>query len=171
MDAVSEQNFDKLKLCLQELLLLYRELFEVVRHETELLITVDIENLQESNRVKEALLLKIKNKDLEREKIAMAHARNLGIDQRDARLLEIAKKVSADNAKILRDFHATLALTIENVTSLNRENEIYTRSALTGLAKAMSNIKDTLGGKKTYEKKGKISEGQGSGGHFVSREA
>lgn len=157
--------------CLEELLKLYRVLLDLVIREKDLLIAADIDALNESNRTKEALLEKIRVQDLAREKYAKAMAFLLGLDGRSPRLLELAKKLKGVESEKLFQLHSTLTLMIQRVSEINKDNEIYTTSALRNLKKALGEIKETLGGKKTYEKKGKIQEGPTQSGNFMSREA
>lgn len=171
MDADLASPFQKLTHSLDELVKLYRALFDIVRKEKELLIASDIENLNESNKTKEAVLLKVRTEDLVREKTAIELCKVVGADPRNPRLLEIAKKMKGEQAENLRQYHSTLTLMIERVSELNKENEIYTKSALRVLGRAMNEVKETLSGKKTYEKKGKMNEGPMQAGNFVSKEA
>jgi flagellar biosynthesis/type III secretory pathway chaperone len=171
MDAVLATPFQKLTSSLDELVKLYRALLEIVRQEKDLLISSDIERLNESNKTKEVLLAKIRAQDLVREKCAQELCLVVGSDPRNPRLLEIAKKMKGEEAQKLHQLHATLSLMIERVSELNKDNEIYTVTALKTLNRALNEVKDTLGGKKTYEKKGKMHEGPHQAGNFVSKEA
>lgn len=173
MDASLVTSFEKLKTNLDELVKLYRGLLDLVRKEKDLLLTAQLEPLNESNRTKEALLAKIRAIDLIRERNARDLAQAVGADTRAPRLLEIAQKLQGQGpveSDRLRQLHSTLVLMIERVAELNRDNARFTESALHGLNMALGEVKNTLGGKKTYEKKGKMTEGPNKAGNFVSKE-
>lgn len=169
MDASPE--YHNLVKQLDELVSLYQSLLDVVRTEKQLLITADIEKLNDSNKNKELLLNKIKTQDGLREKLAKELAIKVGLKPNAPRLLELAKKHSGAEAERLRQLHGTLTVLIERVSEINLENENYTESALRSLNLALGDIKNTIGGKKMYARKGKMEEGPNKSGNFVSKEA
>ena len=173
MDASQEKSYQKLVNNLEELTKLYRSLLDLVRKEKDLLIAADIENLNDSNKAKEALLYKIRSQDAARERYAREFAREIQLIPAEAnnpRLLEMAKKIQGPEADKLRTIHSTLEMLDRRVSDLNTENEEYTRSALGALNGAMNDIKGTLAGKKTYAKEGKMNYGPDKAGNFVRKE-
>jgi len=60
---------------------------------------------------------------------------------------------------------------LSHVTEQNRENAIYVDSALQKLSGALNDVKETVSGKKNYERQGKMSTGPDKSGNFVSKEA
>lgn len=171
MDASQEKAYQKLSTNLEDLIKNYRSLLDLVRKEKDLLISAEIEKLIESNKNKEALLYRLKGLDSGRERYAQEFAHLLGADVKSPRLLEIAQKVGGPTGDKLRNIHSTLDILIKRVSELNKENETYAQSALQNLNGAVGNIKETLSGKKTYEKKGKMAYGPEKSGNFVSKEA
>jgi flagellar biosynthesis/type III secretory pathway chaperone len=176
MDATQERSYLKLVNNLEEMVKLYRTLLDVVRKEKELLIKADIEKLNENNQAKENLLYKVRGLDTTRERYAKEFAQLVGADVTAPRLIEMAKKCSVsgniEQGEKLRNIHSTLEIIIKRVSELNKENEDYAQSALKVLNGAMDNIKDTLGGKKTYARQGKMSTATPEGaGNFVRKEA
>jgi hypothetical protein len=175
MDASHSTLYQNLNSNLDELVKLYRNLLDLVRKEKELLLQVDLNPLNESNKIKEALLLKIRATDMVRERYARELAREVGADIKNPRLLEIAQKMlnkgQAAEAERLLKIHGVLVLLIERVSEINKDNAQYTESVLKSLNLALGEVKTTLGGKKTYERKGKMNEGPNKAGNFVSKEA
>lgn len=165
-----EFAYGKLVANLEDLTKSYRSILEMVRRERELLIAADLEKLREHNIGKETALYKLKALDSARERYARELADQLGADSAQPRLLELAQKISGDRGDRLRTIHATLELLVRRASELNRTNEEYARSALSGLSGALENIKDTLVGKQTYEKKGRMAYGPEKTGNFVRRE-
>lgn len=181
MDVAQEKSYHKLVTNLEELTKLYRTLLDLVRKEKEILVSANIEKINESNQNKEALLHKIRSHDSVRERYAKELGSLIGLTGAEAakpKLLELSKKLqnisSPEQADRLRAIHATLELLVKRSSELNKENEEYAQSALRSLNGAINNIKDTLGGKKTYGRQGanvKMSEGPDRAGNFVSKEA
>ncbi|GIL16697.1 MAG: hypothetical protein BroJett040_04480 [Oligoflexia bacterium] len=156
---------------LDELVRLYRTLLDLMVREKDILIQVDLDKIQESNQAKELLLHKIRQADAEREKHAIELTKIIGGDIRQPRLLEIAKKMKSDEAVKLKSVHTALDLLLRQITEQNNENEKYAASALNIFNGALGDIKDSLIGKKTYGKKGVMTEGAEKSGNFVSKEA
>jgi flagellar biosynthesis/type III secretory pathway chaperone len=172
MDASQDKAYQKLVNNLEELTKLYRQLLDIVRKEKELLLAADIAKLDENNKDKEALLYKIRTQDSARERYAKEFARLIGGDTASPRLLDLAKILhGTDEEKRLRTIHSMLEMIVSRVQSLNKENEEYAQSALGILNGAMTNVKETLAGKKTYARKGKMEYGPDRAGNFVKKEA
>lgn len=176
MDATQERSYLKLVSNLEEMVKLYRTLLDIVRKEKEFLVQADVEKLNENNQAKENLLYKVRGLDTTRERYAKEFAQQIGADVNAPRLLEIAKKCSLsgnnEQGEKLRNIHSTLEILIKRLSELNKENEEYAKSALQVVNGAMTNIKDTLGGKKTYARQGKMSAATPDGaGNFVRKEA
>ncbi|MFV8256454.1 flagellar protein FlgN [Bdellovibrio bacteriovorus] len=172
MDATVERAFHKLESNLEELTKIYRSLLDIVRKEKEILLKADREALDESNKLKEELLFKLRAQDSLRSRYAMELATLVGADVENPRLLELAQKLAGTPAADrLRTQHAALDILIKRITEINKDNEEYTKSALSTLNGALNNIKDTLSGKKTYGGKGQVKQGPQVAGNFVSKEA
>ena len=178
MDASQEPIYRSLTSSLDELVKLYRSLLDLVRKEKNLLLQAKLKDLNESNATKEALLTKIRATDITRERLAKELARLVGTDAKNPRLLEIAQKIqtlqgtgASAEADHLRQLHGVLILLIQRVSEINKDNAQYTETALKSLSLALGEVKSTLGGKKTYERKGKLNEGLNKAGNFVSKEA
>lgn len=171
MDAAQGQILDRLITNLEELTKLYRQLLEVVRKERELLISADIAELEKNNSLKDSLIMKVRLADQLRIKRAEEAAEAVGADARNPRLLEIARRVDGAQGDRLRVLHASLETLLTRIAEINRGNEEYAQSALRTLNGAMNDIKETLTGKKTYERKGTYKLGPETTGNFVSKEA
>ncbi len=170
MDALVERAYLKLKGNLEDLTKLYRTLLDTVRKEKEIYLKADLKELHEINQGKETLLMKIKMVDTLRIKHAQELAVQIGADSENPRLLDIAKYLQGEAADRLRGLHAALDLLLKRLTEINKENEEYAQKALSTLNGAMTNIKETLSGKKTYEKKGQMKSGPDQAGNFVRKE-
>lgn len=172
MDTTVERAFQKLEANLEELTKIYRSLLDIVRKEKDLLLQANREALEESNKLKEELLFKLRAQDSLRSRYAMDLAGLVGADVENPRLLELAQKLAGTPAADrLRTQHSALDMLIKRITEINKENEEYANSALNTLNGAMNDIKETLTGKKTYERKGGYKTGPQVSGNFVSKEA
>lgn len=168
---MTQKIFEKLVKNLEEITKQYRLLLDCVRKEKDILIQAQVEMLNENNLLKEQLLSKIKSLDSLRVNYAAELAAAVGADSNQPRLLEIAQKMDGPEADRLRSIHSTLEIITNRLVQINRDNSHYTQSALKTVGSAMDNLKETLMGQKTYQKKGAYQQGPDKSGHFVSKEA
>lgn len=166
----SRRTYQKLEQNLEEITKVYRGLLEIVRKEKEYLISANIEQLNESNHAKESFIARVKVLDQSRQRIARELAEQVGADTEQPRLLDIASRLDLQEGERLRQLHGALDLLIRRLVELNRENEIYAQSAINNLSGALGEVKETLQGKTTYEKRGRLKEGKDSSGHLVRKE-
>lgn len=156
---------------LEEMVKQYRLLLECVRKEKELLISTNIEKLNQNNFDKEQILTRINSIENLRIDYAIALAKQLGANEIEPRLLEMAQKIGGTEGDKLRTIHSSLELLTTRILEINKESAVYAESALSTVNSAMENIKDTLMGQKTYQKKGSYQQGFDKSGHLVSKEA
>ncbi len=171
MDAELKSTFQRLESNLQEILKNYRLVLDVLRQEKEILLAADISQLSRINEEKETLLNKIKSLDAARERYSKEMGKHLGLSSATPRLAEIYQALKGPSGESLRLLHSALEMVFTRAQTLNKENAEYTDSALRNLSGAIANIKDTLSGKNTYERKGQMNYGPERAGNFVSREA
>jgi hypothetical protein len=170
MDAVKEKAFEKLVSNLEDLIKFYLQLLDLARKEKEALIEADANKILELNSQKELHLQKIKLADTLRFKHAKELCVMIKADSENPRLLEIAQKIPGVMGDQLRNLHKTLDMVITRIIEINKDNELLTQKALQALNGTMNNIKETLSGKKTYERKGTYKQGPEQSGNFVSKE-
>lgn len=170
MDAVKEKAFEKLVHNLDDLIKLYRHLLDLARKEKEALIEANSEKIIELNKQKEIHLQKIKLADTLRFKHAKELCVMIKADAENPRLLEMAQKIQGPMGDHLRNLHKTLDMVITRIIEINKDNEELAQKALNVLNGTMNNLKETLSGKKTYERKGNYKQGPEQSGNFVSKE-
>lgn len=170
MEAFKDRLYNKLEFNLEELTKLYRQLVDQLRKEKEILLSGDPEKINESTKMKDFVLVRIKSLDALRMKYAVELAKELQLEDEQPRLLEIARKLDGDRGNRLRGIHSALEVLFKRIPELNRENEEYAKSALKHLRGAMENVKDNLSGQKTYQRKGNVERGPDRSGHLVSKE-
>lgn len=168
---MKQRAFEKLVNNLEDLTKQYRNLLDCVRKEKEYLVQSDVKKLADNNVIKEQTLMKIRSLDGLRVNYAIELAQVLGADVAHPRLLEIAQKIGGAEADRLRTIHSTLEIITNRLVQLNKENAQYANSGLKAVGSAMDNLKETLMGKSTYQKKGGYQAGPEKSGHFVSKEA
>lgn len=167
--------FDKLVKNLEDLTKQYRQLLDCIRKEKDLLIQSHIPKLDENNVLKEQLLMRIKSLDGLRVSYACELAQEIGAESTAPliapRLLDLSKKMGGPEGDRLRSIHSTLEIITNRIVQINKDNAKYAESGIRTVTAAMENLKETLMGQKTYQKKGGYQQGPDRAGHFVSKEA
>ena len=154
---------------LSQLIKGYRLLVENLRQEKEYLATADIAQLNENNSAKEIILLELRTQEKTRVQITRELAATIGADVESPRLLDIAQILGGPEEDKLRNLHSVLELLVKRASEINEENEQLAHSAIKQVQGALNSIRDSLGPKPVYEKKGSISNSTKSG-KLVSRE-
>lgn len=162
--------FTKLTATLDEQIKVYRHLLDIVRKEKDILVSANLDDLNENNKAKEAMLLKVRGLENNRIRYASDLSGQLGLSTEQPRLLEMATRLSDPQAERLRSLHSVLDLLLSRVQEYNKQNEILVQSALNNITGAMNAIRDTLQDKTTYERKGEIRSQSAPSGQLVSRE-
>lgn len=171
MNQQITQSQSDLLQTIEEQVRLYRALLDTVRREREILVSSQLDDLNDNNRAKEAILLKLQLLEETRLKLASEVARGLNLDPSAPRLLELARHCGGEMGDRLRNFHSVLELLLKRVQELNKENEILVQAALQHITGAMKSVRETLQEKPTYQRKGEVSSTGAPTGQLVSREA
>ncbi|MEI7974171.1 MAG: flagellar protein FlgN [Bdellovibrio sp.] len=170
-----DETLSELQKCIEGLSVEYDSLSQVMKLEREFLIHADVEQLSESNRLKESMIWKIRDLDIQRQNLSQRMGKSLAMPHPEPRLLELAQQLvkihRPREAEVLRALHRELEQLIQKVAMQNKENEIYAENGLRMVRGAMDDVRTYFAKARTYQRKGQISESQEKSGNFVSREA
>ncbi len=164
-----EALFNELTGCLENLVKVYRALLDVVRREKEILVASKLDELNENNKSKDAMLVRIRSLETQRMKCARDFAQAVGADVEQPRLLDIANHCEFEWADRLRNLHSVLDLLVRRVSEVNKQNEELVQAALNNITGAMDAIRDGLRPKPVYGPKGNMAAPSG-GPALVSKE-
>ena len=156
--------------CLENLVKVYRSLLDVVRREKDILVASKLDELNENNKTKDAMLVRIRSLEHQRLKHASDLARSVGADVEQPRLLDIANFADSRWSDRLRNLHSVLDLLIRRVADVNKQNEELVQAALNNITGAMDAIRDGLKPKPTYARQGALAPQKADGGQLVRRE-
>lgn len=170
MDLKTQESYNGLTECLDNLVKVYRSLLEIVRREKDILTSSKLDELTENNKAKDAMLVRIRSLENSRMKLARDLATHVGSDPEAPRLLDIATRIEHVSADKLRSLHSVLDLLVRRVSEVNKQNEELVQSALSNITGAMEAIRDTLTDKPTYGQKGAMSSIKNEGGSIVRKE-
>ena len=165
-------SFEQLVENLERVIKIHRSLLDVVRKEKEILISADLDELNENNKIKEEVLLQARALERERINIVSEIKKQENVAIENPSLLDLANLFQGIKGEKLRNLHAVLDLLIKRVKEINNHNETLIKSALKNITGAMKSIKDMLDENKTYKKQGTLGETQDhkSSGRLVSKQ-
>lgn len=166
-----EKLFGDLVDCLENLVKVYRALLDVVRREKEILVASRLDELNENNKSKDAMLVRIRSLENQRMKCARDMALAVGAEVEQPRLLDIANFCPRPMAERLHNLHSVLDLLIRRVAEVNKQNEELVQAALNNITGAMEAIRDGLKPKQVYGPKGNMATQKSESSHLVSKEA
>ncbi|MCM2281611.1 MAG: flagellar protein FlgN [Bdellovibrionaceae bacterium] len=169
METKTQEIYSSLVENLDNLVKVYRSLLDIVRKEKDILVSAKLDDLNENNKAKDAMLVRIRSLENTRLKLARDLSQSVGADIEAPRLLDIATRIDAERAQRLRNLHSVLDLLVKRVSEVNRQNEELVKSALSSITGAMEAIRDTLQEKPTYARKGQMAAAP-SGGALVRKE-
>lgn len=169
MKPQSTEAFKKLEKALAGLIKIYRHVLSAVRREREILISADLDELNENNRTKETMLLKVRELEDERQSAAKELAEIEGLNPQ-SRLMEFARHFGGTDGERLRHLHSVLELLLKRVKEHNLQNEVLVNSALDNISGAMGSIRDGLKDKPMYKKSGGMTDRPTESGQLVSKE-
>lgn len=170
MSQNNENLYTDLAETLESLVKVYRSLLDVVRREKEILVASKLEDLNENNKAKDAMLVKIRSLENHRGKQARDLAQAVGGDVENPRLLDIAIHCDPQWQDRLRNIHSVLELLVRRVSEVNKQNEELVQAALKNITGAMDSIREGLKPKATYARQGSIAQQKTDSGHLVKRE-
>lgn len=169
-DGPGARLYNELVDCLENLVKVYRSLLDVVRREKEILVASKLDELNENNKSKDAMLIRIRSLENQRLKHAADLAKAVGADTEAPRLLDIANHCEAKWQDRLRNLHSVLDLLVRRVADVNKQNEELVQAALNNITGAMEAIRDGLKPKSTYGPKGHLASPKTDMPALVSKE-
>lgn len=170
MKPESMELYKKLELNLDDLVKVYRHLLNVVRKEREILVSANLDELNENNRNKETTLVKARSLEEARIQIVKELSVAEGLNE-STKLLEFARQIGGEIGDRLRSRQSVLELLLKRVKEHNLQNEVLVNSALDTITGGIGAIRDGLKDKPTYKKSGGKTSRPAESGQLVSREA
>ncbi|MCB9073243.1 MAG: flagellar protein FlgN [Bdellovibrionaceae bacterium] len=156
---------------LQQLVVVYRTLFCVVRSEHNALIQADVGALSALNETKTKLIVRIKKMEVEWSTIAKEMCPEVETGS-TPRLVTLALRLEGEKRVHLLRLRKVLNMLIEKTHAMNKENEVLIQSALAHVSGAMNAIREDIVKDSVYQKKGKKNESSEKlSGRLMSKEA
>ena len=164
------QSFQNLIHVLESEIKIYRDILGLVRTEKEFLVNSDLIQINENNRAKEVMILKIRGLEKQREKWTRELALCLDINKEQIKISDLLLKINGEKAEKLRQCFVSLELLIKRIQEYNIENEKMIQAALNNIKGTIDQINENKNASNiTYKEKGKL-EKKSLSGNIISKE-
>ena len=114
MKPESIELYKNLEQNLDDLIKVYRHILGIVRNEKNILISANLNELNENNRAKEQMLVKANQLELARQQSAAELAKSEGLSE-SIRLSDFARHFGGDEGERLRNMQSVLELLLKRV--------------------------------------------------------
>jgi flagellar biosynthesis/type III secretory pathway chaperone len=173
MNSPAFQNSNPIE-ALEKVLLSELEMYEqfaaYVRNDTELMSKLQIDQLEQSNKAKNTLLLKIQTLDQARQNLVRQIATQLQIPEDKVRIAEICKVVGGHSSKRLSQIRERLHSTIENLKEVQGQTSLLANASLGWINGSLTALKGLLTPVGTYNFQGKVEANGMFSGRTVERQ-
>jgi flagellar biosynthesis/type III secretory pathway chaperone len=164
----AEKLAEQLIETLRQQLSIYSHLYDLVAKEKEILVSAQIDQLNENNESKEKMLERLNELEGERRNQVRDMAVQLDLAN-EPKLTECLLRLPSPLRIELSKLRDGLVLAIERVAELNRSNEMLIESSLQNIGSAIYNLRGVAQGGVTYQKYGQMNQ-QNAAGRLVRRE-
>ncbi len=155
---------------LKEEMSLYQNFHELLEQEYEILQASQLEELQECNKLKQALSKMISEKERERVEICHEIAQKLGLQKESVSLRDLAKALGGQQEQNLLQIRKNFQNIVERLKEKNEVNSLMAESALDLVSGGIELVREALKLKETYGKKAKLAK-QEQATHLLSKRA
>lgn len=150
---------------------LYEKYRDQLKNDQTLMTSLKIEELEESNKAKATLLLKIQTLDQARHQLVTQIAKERGLAEEKVRVRDICEKLSRDESQMIMNLRSRLISTIESIRSIQEEAQVFVQSSLTWMDGSMRQLRNLLSPAGVYNAQGRVGKPQNFSGHVLENKA
>ena len=149
----------------------YETYLEYLAGDEERMVTLRTEELEESNKAKATLLMKIQTMEQARKKIVekISTEKNIAADQ--VKLRDLCKHLKVDDGEILLSLRERLIAVVEKIRKVQLEASYLVASSLTWVDGSMATLKQMLMPTGVYNNTGKVNDKSAFSGRVVENKA
>lgn len=169
--SASEPTVAEMARVLQEEIMLYENYCDLLRSDSELMIKLRADELDESNKTKATILLKIQTVEKSRQQIAQKIATEKGMSVENITITDICEKITQEDGRTLLGLRDRLKSVIAEIRDIQEEASYIVRSSLTWIDGSMTNLKRILAPSGTYNARGRVDHPDSFSGRTVENKA
>lgn len=163
----ANSKISELEKVLLEEIKLYESYAEVLGADTDLMTQMNIDELEQSNKRKATLLLKIDAVDQLRQRTVQEVAQELGIPEEKVRLKDIAEHLSGSGSESLLSLRDRLKSVTNKIRTIQADASGFVQSSLSWIDGSMSTLKRLLTPTGTYNARGRVDHPSSFAGRVV----
>lgn len=156
---------------LAEEISLYEKYRDQLQMDTDFMVKLNLESLEQSNKIKNTLLLKIQTTDQARQNVVKQLAAQHDIQGDKIHIKEICEHLSVDESGRLMNLKEKLCEVRDSIQELREENQLLANSSLAWINGSMSSLHQILSPGQVYNGRGKVDAKSAYAGRKVEKHA
>jgi|GEM_PF-7093524 len=167
----SKNMIDELKGVLTQEIQLYENYARHLEGDTDLMIRLQTEELEASNKAKATILLKIQVVEQARQQLVVQIASETGMAQESIRITDLCKLLQEDDERILLELREKLQKVIAHIREIQDSATHLVKASLTWIDGSISNLKRLLTPSGVYNARGRVDRPDTFSGRVVENKA
>ncbi|MDB5038413.1 MAG: hypothetical protein JWQ35_1941 [Bacteriovoracaceae bacterium] len=167
----SPNPIESLEKVLLEQLEHYEKYAEHLHQDRELMARLKIDQLEQSNKIKNTLLLKIQTMDRARQNLVKQIAKDYNISEANIRISDICRAVGGQSSSRLFQIRDRLNKTMETLRGIQNQTQLFAHTSLAWINGSISALKGLLTPSGTYNLRGKVDRPGMFAGRTVEKQA
>ncbi len=148
----------------------YQSLLSLLQKERKIVVDCSIEDLIQTNKEKENLVLKMRILEQSREAILEKLAESMGVSQAELTLSHLEGRVKEPLASELRTLRSNLADVLQSIREVNEGNRVFLQHSVDFVKGSLALIRHLTGSSPKYMASGDL-DGDQLDSRFVSEKA
>lgn len=146
---------------------LYEKYAALLESDTQYMMFLKIDELEESNKAKATLLLKIQNIEEARQRLVSQVANERGIKSENIKISDLCQNLSSQEAERLVTMRDRLLQVIVRIKDIQSDTAQFVQSSLTWIEGSMATLRRLLSPNSTYNNRGKVDQASTFAGRVV----
>jgi len=167
----STDQITELERVLSQEIELYESYATQLANDADLMTRMKIEELEQSNKAKATILLKIETLDQLRQRIVHEVAQNFGIAEEKVRITDICEHLEEEKSTSLLNLRKRLHAVTEQIRHIQSEASSFVNTSLSWIDGSMSTLKRLLTPTGTYNAQGRVDHPSSFAGRTVENKA
>lgn len=146
---------------------LYESYYTYLQGDTERMVQLKVEELEQSNKAKATILLKIQAAEQGRQKLVDKIVTEKSIAKENVRIHDICETLNTSDREQLFALREKLTAIVQKIRKLQEEASYLVRSSLTWIDGSMASLKQILTPTGVYDARGKVDKPGMYAGHVL----
>jgi len=167
----AEVNIKDLKEVLRQEIQLYLQYADILSGDSDLMVQLKVQDLEETNKQKATVLLKIQAVEQARQQLVRKIAEEKQMKTEKVKITDLCQSLNPTDKQALLGLRDELTGVILRIKQMQEEATALVRSSLCWIDGSMANLQSLLTPAGTYNARGKVGNPSAFAGHTVENKA